>query len=255
MRSQCRGFAAAIGAVLGLVLLPGGGAPAFASEDHELATFRVTLQNLTSGQPLSPPAAATHRSGLHMFRVGQLATDQLAAIAQDGNEVPMFNLFNGAPRVTQAVDVGRPLTPQGKVVGTFTDSVTFQIKARGGDRLSLATMLICTNDGFTGLDGVKLPEKGSLVFLTNGYDAGRENNTEKQIDLVEPCSVLGPVSLPGVHPSPNRDAQVATLPPEVIHHHPGIAGVGDLSPTLHGWTNPVARITITRLASPDEDVG
>lgn len=99
---------------------------------------------------------------------------------QDGNKVPMFNLFNGAPRVTQAVDVGRPLTPQGKVVGTFADSVTFQIKARGGDRLSLATMLICTNDGFTGVDGVKLPEKGSLVLLTNGSDAGRENNTEKQ---------------------------------------------------------------------------
>lgn len=255
MRSRCWGLAAAVGLVLGLVLLPGGGPSALASEDHELSTFKVTLENLTRGQPLSPPAAATHRSGLHMFRVGQLATDQLAAIAQDGNEIPMFNLFNGALRVTQAVDVGRPLTPRGKVVGTFTDSVTFEIKARRGDRFSLATMLICTNDGFTGVDGLKLPEKGSVVSFTNGYDAGRENNTEKQIDIVEPCSVLGPVFLPGVHPSPNRDAQVATIPPEAIHHHPGITGVGDLSPALHGWTNPVARVTITRLTSHDEENG
>ncbi len=235
-------------AILTLLALAVASTGAAYADHPRFATYRVTLQNLTHGQPLSPPVAATHDDDLHMFEVGELATDELAAIAQDGNEIPMFNLFNGAEDVTQTVDVGQPLTTRGKVVGGFTDSVTFTIKARRGDRFSIATMLICTNDGFTGLDAVKLPKRGTAVFFLASYDAGRENNTEKQQDIVEPCSILGPVVLPGVHPSPNRDAEVATIPPEEIHRHLGIQGVGDLSVVLHGWTDPVAKVTITRIS-------
>jgi hypothetical protein len=87
-------------------------------------------------------------------------------------------------------------------LGSFTDTATFDIAARRGDRLSFAAMLICTNDGFLGLDGAHLPDDDSRTFLLVGWDAGRENNTERQQDIVEPCSVLGPVVLPGVHPTP-----------------------------------------------------
>ena len=238
--------------LLALALTAFSSTAAGASDEH-LRTYRVTLTNLTGGQPFSPPVAATHRPGLHMFQVGHLATDQLAAIAQDGNEAPMFNLFNGANGVTQAVDIGRPLTPHGRVVGSFTDSVTFDITARRGDRLSLATMLICTNDGFLGLDGVRLPDDEGRTFFLVGWDAGRENNTERQQDIVEPCSVLGPVVLPGVHPSPNHDSGpgLTTTPQEPIHLHPGITGVGDLTPALHNWKNPVARVSIERVGDDD----
>jgi hypothetical protein len=104
------------GSLLLILAVMSLGSTAAAASDEHLRTYRVTLTNLTRGQPFSPPVAATHRAGLHMFEVGHLATDQLAAIAQDGSEVPMFNLFNGADGVTQAVDVGRPLTPHGRVV-------------------------------------------------------------------------------------------------------------------------------------------
>ncbi len=120
--------AAAILALLGFALISSGGAAlAGQEEDHDrLVTFRVTLQNLTGGQPLSPPAAATHGEDIHMFQVGALATDELAEIAQNGNETPMVNLFNSLrldDDVTQVVDVGRPITPRGVVKGSFTDSV------------------------------------------------------------------------------------------------------------------------------------
>lgn len=212
----------------------------------EIHTYRVTLQNLTAGQPFSPPVAATHRKAIRMFEVGRLATDELAAIAQDGTEAPMFNLLNRNPHVTRAVDIGRPLTTRGKVVGSFTDTATFEIIARPGDRLSLATMLICTNDGFLGLDAVKLPKHGTETFWLNGYDAGRENNTEKSIDIVDPCSALGPAPLAG-DPNGNRDAEVATTPRQPIAHHPGIQGGADLSRTAHGWTGPVAKVTVERM--------
>jgi hypothetical protein len=124
--------------------------PLAASADGGAAMrhYRVTLQNLTAGQPFSPPVAATRRARFHMFEVGDLATDQLAAIAQDGNEAPMVSLLNSSGDVTQTVDVGRPLTTRGRTVGSFTDTATFDIAARAGDQFSLAAMLICTNDGF-----------------------------------------------------------------------------------------------------------
>ena len=232
---------AAVSAVLWAAVVA---APGAAGADQP-ATYRVTLTNLTGGQPFSPPAVATHRPGLRVFEVGALASDEIAAIAQDGNEAPLVSTLSADPRVTQVVDVGRPLTPHGVEKLGFTDSVTVEITARPGDRLSLATMLICTNDGFLGLAGAALPASGIVSYALNGYDAGREDNTERSADLVDPCSALGPVPLPG-DPNGNEDAAVATSPREPIHHHPGITGTGDLSVADHGWTDPVATVTVTR---------
>ncbi len=222
-------------------------APAVYGGGPKLSSYRVTLVNLTGGQPFSPPVAATHQSAIRMFQVGRLASDELAAIAQDGNELPMATLFGASDKVTEVVDVGRPLTTSGKVVGSFTDTASFEIAAAPGDRFSIATMLICTNDGFLGLDAVKLPKQGSETFELNGYDAGREQNTEQSVDIVDPCSALGPMPLPG-DPDGNRDAEVATSPAEAIQHHPNIQGVGELSVSAHGWSDPVAQVTIERLS-------
>ena len=127
-----------------------------------LRTYRVTIENLSDGQPLSPIVAATHNGGnVRLFRVGGLASPGLEAIAEAGNEAMMAAHLAGSPYVTEVVDTGMPLTPNGTTVGTFTDSVTFEIEARPGDRFSFATMLICTNDGFTGLSRAKLPSHGS----------------------------------------------------------------------------------------------
>ena len=217
------------------------------ADDGRLATYRVTLTNLTHGQPLSPPVAATHRPSLHIFRVGGFASAELEAIAEAGNEVLMFNALNAAERVTQAVDVGRPLTPHGRVVGSFTDTVTFEIQARPGDRFSLATMLICTNDGFTGVNGVRLPRHGASHYYLNGYDAGTEQNTELSRDIVDPCSALGPAPLNG-DPNGNEDAAVDSTPQRRIRHHPNIQGNGDLTHELHGWYDPVAVLVIERVS-------
>jgi Spondin_N len=229
-------------------------APAGYGSGDDVDTYRVTLQNLTAGQPFSPPVAATHRRSLRMFRVGGFASDELAAIAQGGNQIPMFNLFNGSPRVTQTVDIGMPVMTKGKVVGSFTDTVTFEISARESDRLSLATMLICTNDGFLGLDSVRLPDDESKTFMLNGYDAGRENNTEISPHIVDPCSELGPTPLPG-DPDGNLETGpgVSTEPPERIRHHRNIRGVGELSVSMHAWTDPVAKVTVESLDDDDDE--
>jgi hypothetical protein len=166
-----------------------GGVLADGFDDHRgvKLEYKVTIENLTATQPLSPPVLATHKQRSGMFRVGGLASPGLEAIAENGNQIPMFNRFNDPMVATNAVDVGRPLTPNGQTVGSFTDSATFTMLARPGDRLSMATMLICTNDGFTGLDLARPPLFGSAAFLTKAYDAGTEENTELSMDIVDPC--------------------------------------------------------------------
>jgi len=213
--SMRRTVIAAASAALGAAAIA---VPSTASADQP-ATFRVTLTNLTDGQPFSPPAVATHRPGLRIFGVGEPASDEIAAIAQDGNEASLVSTLDADPRVTQVVDVGRPLTPSGVAVGDFTDSVTVEITARPGDRLSLATMLICTNDGFLGLSGAALPGAGTVSYVLNGYDAGREDNSQQSEDIVDPCSLLGPPPLPATRtatrtrPSQARHGRRSTITP------------------------------------------
>lgn len=229
-------------AVVALLMIALGGAAVAAPA---LVTYRVTFLNLTGGQPYSPPVAVTHHKDLRVFEVGKFASDEVAAIAVDGDQIPLFNRLRGARGVAEVIDIGRPITPRGIVRGAFTDSVTFDIMARPGDKLSFVTMLICSNDGFTGLDAVDLPNRGAAAYLLNAYDAGRENNTEQSQDIVDPCSGLGPVTLDG-DPDGNNDATVATHPRQRIRHHPGVQGIGDLG-NLHEWIGPVAVVVVVRL--------
>lgn len=213
---------------------------------NEAKMYRVTIQNLTPGQPLSPPVAATHRGGFRLFRVGDEASSELEAIARDGDEVPMYDLLAGLSHVFDVVDVGVPLTPYGSVVGSFTDAAEFLIEGRNEDKISLASMLVCTNDGLVGLNRAELPNKGSSVFTLRGYDAGAEDNTELSPDIVDACSALGPLVLNG-DPNGNENAAVNTVPRGVIAAHPGVLGVGDLG-AIHEIPAGVAKVTITRVS-------
>lgn len=123
-------------------------------------------------------------------------------------------------------------------------SVTFEIHAgENTQSFSFVSMLICTNDGFTGLDSVRLPSEmdGSATFTTMSYDAGTEINTENFADLVPPCPALtGVESMAEGSGMSNPDLHEMG----VVMMHPGIEGDGDLDAMTHGWTDPVAQVTI-----------
>ena len=237
------GFAAALMAalLLAFVLAPTNN-DALAAESA--TRYQVTIQNLTGGQPLSPPVVVAHRPS-HLMATGVRAIPELAAIAEDGNPAPLIELLDGAPGITDVVNVGMPLTPIGTAVGDFSDSATVEIMAYPGDRLSLASMLICTNDGLALLQQAQLPANGTAAFPVYGYDAGTEDNTELSGDLVDPCSALGPVTLAG-DPNGNVNDAVDTQPQGTIQPHPGIRGDGDLL-LAHGWQGPVAVVVVTPL--------
>ncbi len=223
-------------------------APAIGSDGTR--TYEVTITNLTDGQPLSPPVAVTHSKKAPLFDVGGFASAAIEAIAEDGNQAVAVDGLTASQDVFDlvfdVVDVGEPLTPSGTEAAGFDDTVTFEITARHGDRFSLASMLICTNDGFTGTDRVKLPRHGTKTYQLAAYDAGTEDNTEMSEDIVDPCSGLGPVALAG-DPNGNEVDAVDTSPMRRISHHAGVNGsVGDLL-DAHDWDDePIAMLTITR---------
>ena len=219
-----------------------------AAEAKPADTFEVTFTNLTGGQPLTPAVAATHRGRNELFRVGDRASFGLKEIAENGNNAPMLSRLASDRDVSDFLEApGGPLVPAGTPGDTmFGQSTTFTITAdRGARRLSLASMLICTNDGFTGVNGLRLPRKAghSVTVETMGYDAGTEANTEDLADMVPPCQgLIGVTGEPGTDQSDPALAQN-----DVIRHHSGITGRRDLEPGVHGWdvNAPVARIAVT----------
>jgi hypothetical protein len=236
------GLAAVAAAAVALAAAP-------AAEAKRADTFEVTFTDLTSGQPLTPAVAATHRGRNELFRVGDAASFGLKEIAENGNNTPMLARLGADKDVSDFLEApGGPLVPAGTPGDAmFGQSTTFTITAdRGARRLSLASMLICTNDGFTGVNSLRLPSKvgDNVTVETMAYDAGTEANTEDFADMVPPCQALIGVSSgePGTGQSDPALAQN-----DVIRHHSGVTGRRDLVPAVHGWdvNAPVARITVT----------
>ena len=216
----------------GALLTAAGAATASAhsADVSKLHTYQVTISNLTGGEPLSPGMVATTAGSttVHAFTPGTRAGRELAYLAQDGMEAPLVELFKAAATTTDVVDVAQPLIPRSVTKTGLSSSLTVTIKARPGDRLSVASMLVCSNDGFTGLREAPLPSSGSTAtYLLPAFDAGVENNTEASADLPDPCSAVGPAPLAG-DPNGNDDAGPATVPQGTIAPHPGITGAADL---------------------------
>jgi hypothetical protein len=215
----------------------------------EVRTYRVNITNLTDGQPLTPPVVATHSSGV-VFRVGGSASFGVKEIAENGNNAPLLQTLDGRDAFFEVLQAGdEPLVPPGTPGASmgFPRSVTITIDGtEEANRLSIVSMLVCTNDGFTGVSRLALPAGvgQSTVAFSAGYDAGTEINTEDFADIVPPCQDLIGVSSgePGTGTSDPALAEGG-----VIHHHTGIMGGSDLVPAIHGWDDPVARIRVTRI--------
>ncbi len=223
---------------------------AVAHGSMHVRTYRVTVQNLTEGQALTPPLVAAHEFGTDLFMLGEPASAEIQAIAENGNNMPMQDLLMMDPGVLEVTTGSTgPLVPASNPGNTdFTDSTDIMITADPSARfLSLVSMLICTNDGFTGLNGLPLPLEGADIVLTHGYDAGTEMNTEDYADLVPPCQGLFGVSS-GKMGTGETNPMLAEN--GVVSYHAGIQGGADLMPEEKDWNNPVAKITITAV-DPD----
>ncbi len=199
--------------------------------------YEVTVTNITKGMILSPALVALHKAGLDpIFRLGEPASSELAAVAEDAMLDPLMSALALSPRVVgTAIITGQsgPIMP-GETASIILDA------GRGfpPTKISLAGMLVTTNDGFYGLSSADAPSlhaflgSGSLeTYLVPAYDAGSEYNSESCAYIPGP-----PCGSPNVHDPAAAEG--------FVHIHEGIHGEGDLSPSALDWRNPVAKITI-----------
>ena len=203
---------------------------AFATSAAMAVEYDVTITNVTEGALFTPILVASHSPGVKLFKLGMAATDELVMLAEGGAVGPLATLLEADPRVVDTADSGGLLRPGESV------TVTVDVPHRLG-RISLASMLLPTNDGFIALNGVEAPQGvgHSVTYVSPGYDAGSELNDE----LCDSIPAGGPCT-PGISNGNSPEDGV-------VHIHSGIHGHGDLSPTDSDWRNPAATITITRV--------
>jgi len=210
------------GAAAGLVLLIAGPGEASASGEIE-----VTITNLTRAQPLSPPVVASHSAnGPQLFVAGQPASGELAMVAQDAINGPLVSLLEGDPEVADVQQGAAPIPPGGSATVVVDAPAVFRL-------VSLASMLVNTNDAFIAVQHIAAPDNGVTTLFVPAWDAGSEVNDED-------CA-----NIPG--PACGDTDQSGQPEGGFVHIHNGMHGSPDLDPAVYDWRNPVARIDIRRL--------
>ena len=225
------------------------GIGAVAAADGSEVTYRVTITNLASGQPQTPPVVVLHNASTSIVEAGAPASEGIRQLAENGNPQVLLDALARDKRVG-GVAVGEHPIVSGGIPGAAEVPSFISIEVSGdrkANRISIASMLICTNDGFSIVHDAKLPRKigQSAVLYSDAYDAGTEINTEAFADLVPPCQGLVGVTgdAEGVGMSNPELAEGGVVSP-----HPGVAGETDLDAGTHAVAENPALIVVERIA-------
>jgi len=185
--------------------------------------YDVTVTNLTRSEVFTPIMVTTHHGHNKMFMLGNEASDGLAAMAEGGDT----QALSASLKPYDSQSSGALLQPG--------ESVTIRIKAKKKHHISVASMLVPTNDAFFAVNGIKLPKNHhSMTIMSPAYDAGSEPNDELCANMPGPfCK--------GVGGTPDVGGE------NYVHIHSGIHGMGDLLAADFDWRNPVAKISIRQV--------
>ena len=197
----------------------------------------VTITNITRNQIFSPPAVISHSKVFQLFELGQPASSELYPLAEDGNTTPLTDHLDTLSSVLEYEVSAGPVMPG--------DSVTLEVTTRRTLRfVSVAGMLVTTNDAFFAIRGVRVPLFDEKTVEAEAYDAGSEANTEDCDDIPgPPCGNINRVG--------GGEGYVSIH--SGIHGTAGGVPTSDLNPSERDWRNPVALITLRRLNVESDD--
>jgi hypothetical protein len=209
------------------------------AEPPAMASFEVTVTNLTNGQPLSPVAVIAHQSGYSVFSVGSAATAGLEELAEGGNNSTLIAEADADAMVMMSASGAAPIGPAG--------SETISIEVLESDLPSLnfsaVSMLVNTNDAITAINTAPI---GNMVagdsssWRVIAYDAGTEANTEAAAHIPGPAG-----GGEGFNAARDDIADRIAMHSGVVSQDDGYAA-SDLS-EQHRFDNPVAEIRIERI--------
>jgi len=205
--------------------------------DTENRTFRISVTNLTANQPLSPLAVIAHKDTYHAFMDGQPASSGLEILAEGGDN---STLLAAAEADSAHLDSN---SGSGAIGPGATSSVEVSVTEGSMAHLSLVSMLVNTNDGFTALNaydvsGLTLNQSQSMMLPA--WDAGTEANSEASGTIPGPADG-------GEGYNAARDDLV-----NFVAIHRGVISADDgLNSSIldesHRFDNPVARVMIERI--------
>ncbi len=202
------------------------------------ATFDVTVTNLTNAQPMSPLAVIAHNFNYSAFAIGETATPGLEQMAEGGDNSGLLAEADAVQGV-MITDSGAAPVPPG-----MSDTMSFTIDAAnvGLTGVTVLTMLVNTNDAFSGLNSYPLANVAvgeEAVQYVVAYDAGTELNTELG------TAIPGPVSGgEGFNAARDDRNNFVTMHAGVVSQDDGFMS-SNLSQD-HKFDNPVLRISIRR---------
>lgn len=203
------------------------------SNDAALRDYRITLTNLSNGQPVSPLAVVLHRTGYRAFVPGQAASDAVEALAEGGDPGPLLSAAMVDARVLDSGRTDAALAPGASAI--------LRLGTGAGDvHLSLLGMLVKTNDGFVALDDVDLSAIASgqqTVYHGLVYDAGTEANSETAATVPG----LGGQGLD----SQRDDIDRIVVHAGVVSRDDGLASSGLTE--AERFDNPALRVVVERL--------
>ncbi len=199
-------------------------------------SYTVSVSNLTGNQPLSPVGLVLDKEGFKAWMTGQTANEALEQLAEGGDASAL---------VSQASALASNLattTGTGAIASGMSQQFTLSATGASSAKLTVFSMLINTNDAFTGVNAVSLDAltvDQELVFDVPAYDAGTELNSEEAGTMPGPAD-----GGEGFNAARDDLLDKVTIHQGVISQDDGLA-----SSTLdqsHRFDNPVARVTITR---------
>ena len=187
---------------------------------REYVDVGITLHDRTNGQPITPPVLIVHDPNVNA--ISYTRPEELEGIddlSEGGINEDLISTLSGMPGMVSISqwDTGGPIPPRTGHRGN--------VVAIDGTAITVVGMFACTNDAYIVATAIVLADDG-LIQETSGiasvFDSGSEINDETAHTV--PC--LG-----------GADAALSEGVGEKERmQHPGITGVGDLDPAIHGWS-------------------
>ena len=205
------------------------------SATSQAQDLTITVTNLTHGIYFTPVITAAHDASISIFTTTEAASAELEALAEGGDISGVSGLLSVANADVDEDPAGGLLEPASSTVFSLSTN-------SGNDYLSVAAMMLPTNDAFIGLDSWEIPtEAGTYTVYLNAYDAGTEANDEIIANIPNPIGITATGASGVTEEISNAN----------VHIHPGVlgdddeqGGISDLDSSVHRWLNPVAKLTV-----------
>ncbi|MPW27563.1 hypothetical protein F9L16_00885 [Agarivorans sp. B2Z047] len=221
------------------VAVMAAGLSACGSDDEKIVVvepdtleYEVTIYNDTSAQPLSPAVVGIHSATISLWSLGTSASVPLETMAEGGDASQLADMFT---------DDNVAVTGAGAIGPGAYETLMISASERSDMQLSLATMMVNTNDAFTGLNGIDiggLMVGDSMTYSLPAYDAGTEQNSE----------AVGTIPGPADGGEGFNAARDDVM--NKVSRHPGLVTQADDPASVllpdHRLSGTVGRVVITR---------